>query len=189
MYDKKKVLELNFTGRKDISEEELKEYIYDLCNYEDLLDKRVNNAFRRNKLLYQTMSKEDLKQNIYLRLLKDMLFVLPFKDKLDKIKLLNSVITNEIRNSTRNLYRDTLLPLNDKMIINSPYIQNKSDIENIMLLFAEQSIEREIVEMLANGYTNESIIDMLDIGERTFYRYKKIIKDTLKKEGYKNENN
>lgn len=180
MYDKNNPFNYKFQAKDKINEAMLKQHIIDLCEYENILAKKITIYFSRNKFLYDLTTKEDVKQEIILYLLQKCLFTLPFMNKEEKMKSFNIIVNRRIIKVAQQHYKYSYIQLDENMLIDKDYNMYKNDIENILSIFANDKIEREIVELLVKGYNDNEIIKMLDIGRTTFYNYKKKIKKQLK---------
>lgn len=183
-YTKENVLDYKFGSNDNFNLEELRTYIIDFCEYDNMLDKRISNAFNRNKFLYNVVSKEDFKQDIILHLLENMTFKIPFMDKQGKLMLFNNVVTRKLGKLVHKCYKAFTIPLDDDFIVSSPDLESKATIEDIMCLFANESIEKKIIELYNQGFIDKEIIEKLDVSKMTFYKYKKKIKNTLMEKDY-----
>lgn len=179
LYNQENLLDFKFKNEDKFSLEDLKNYIIDFVNCNDILDKRITNTFNRNRFLFNLTTKEDFKQEIILHLLENTTFKLPFLDKEDKLKLFNAIVSRRLSKLIHRTYKTITMPVDENFIISTPEIDDKKDIENIMCLFAYESIERKMIDLFSKGYEEKDIIDMLEISRRTFYNYKKKIKQKL----------
>ena len=178
----------DYTGED--KEEKINEFIVKFCSYNDILGKRINKLFSMNSWLYSYYDKDDIKQEIIIALLEKSRKKFPYVVGENRLKYFNTLISSVICNLLRNKFEKAgALIFNDEMIFDTELIEHQDNsINEIFDLFVGEHLERELLKLYYEGYTNQEIMKILDIGHSKFDRIRNNIRKKLRKEGYMNEN-
>ena len=165
-----------------VSEEDkdkIKQYVYDLVNRNNWLTRKTNSTFNSRKWLYEYLSKDDLKQEFYVRIFNlSTIKNLMSRDDVSRIKYLNGIYSKNLCDLIKHNCKIRTMPLSCDLEIESNYLSDYySDVKDI---FIDDTIEKEVVELLEEGLTRDEIIEMLNISRRKFDEIKTRIKDKIK---------
>lgn len=165
------------------TEEEQKEYLLYLLEHNDFLKNRVTHAFSTKSWLNQYTSKEDIMQDVYLRVFKPsgMKGILS-KTGVDRIKYVNSVITNSIFKSIRKYIEPQCYLLTEELEINNYNALQQKECDELSELFMDETIERYVCQLLKNGMTDKEIKETLSITRSKLKDIKQTIKNTIELE-------
>lgn len=171
-------------------EERIKEFIANFCYNSEILDKRINKLFSMNKWLYNYYEKDDVKQEVILALLNKSLKKFPYIVGEERIRYFNTVVSSVLCNLLKeNLEKNGTLILTDKMMIDENHLDHEDNTLNeIFDLFVGEQLERQLLELYYEGYNDQEIIKVLDLGRRTFEKIRENVRDKLRERGYRNEN-
>lgn len=176
---------LDKTFDEPIDQEEFNQYILDFVSYKDLLDKRITNIFKLSPWLYNFTTKEDLKQDVMLAMFESINRKFPKLDGIGKVKYFNACVKNTLARHIKTLHNNVYPVLNDDLDSIPLFEEEIGTTDLIYDLFLNETLEYQLVRLIEDGYKDEDIIKMLDIGRRTFYRIKKRVRDKLKENGYR----
>lgn len=175
---------------KSDREEKIKEFIADFCYNTDFLDKRINKLFSMNKWLYSYYDKEDVKQEVIVSLLNKSLNKFPYIVGEDRVRYFNTVVSSVLCNLFKDKFdKNGTLILDDKMELDCNLMYHDDDsMQEIFDLFVNEQMERQLVELYYQGYSNKEIMQILDVGRSKFESIRENVRKRLRKEGYANEN-
>lgn len=164
------------------TEEELTEQQHKLvlafCEKDNLLDKRVSKVFSMNKWLYNVCEKDDLKQEILLKLFNKSSTKFPYITGEDRLKYFNSVVSNAIFEILKyKLDRNPVLVLTQDMMVDTSLGQVDNEVQEIFDLFVNEELERQLVELYYQGYSERQIREIMSIGRKKF----ESIRDNVRK--------
>lgn len=156
----------------DFNIEEIKQYMYDFSNDNNWLDRRTTNVFNAKKWLYEYVSRDDVKQEFYLKIFKNLSVIKEFmsRDKLGRIKYYNSTFTNNLYDIMKSNCKLRTIPLKD-MEIESNYEENNID------FVVGDTLKCEVYKCIKNGLTREETMKLLNIGKRKYYEIKEELKE------------
>lgn len=166
----------------------LYEFILELCNHNKLLDKRISTLFSMNSWLYKHTTKEDVRQEIIMRLMNGTLNKLPYIVGEERLKYLNTVISNVICLILKENFNivDTLLDKN--LVFNSIYnledTSKDETLNEIFDLFVGEHLERELLQLYYEGYNDKDMMEILSLGRHTFEKIRADIRQRLIENGY-----
>lgn len=165
------------------SEEEQKEYLLYLLNNNDFLKNRITHTFNTKPWLSQYTSKDDIIQDVYLRVFKPsgMKGILS-KTGVDRLKYINSVITNSIFKSIRKYIEPQCYLLTEELEINNYNALKQKECDELSELFMDETIERYVCQLLKDGMTDKEIKETLSITRTKLKEIKETIKTTIKLE-------
>ena len=170
-------------------EEKIKEFIVDFCNYDNILDKRVNKVFAMNPWLLSYYEKEDIKQEVIVALLEKSLKKFPYIVGENRLRYFNTVVSSILCNLLENKFEKAgALVLDENMMLDTALLEHTDNsINEIFDLFVGEQLERELLKLCYEGYNRNEIMDILGIGRSKFETTRNKIRNKLRKEGYKNE--
>lgn len=167
----------------DYTEDEQKEYLLYLLNNNDFLKNRIGHAFTTKPWLTQYTSKDDIMQDVYLRVFKPsgMKGILS-KKGVDRIKYINSVITNSIFKSIRKYIEPQCYLLTEELEVNNYNALKQKECDELSELFMDETIERYVCQLLKDGMTDKEIKEILSISRTKLKDIKHTIKTTIELE-------
>ena len=176
---------LERTFDEPIDRDEFNQYILDFISYENLLDKRITNIFKLSPWLYNFTTKEDLRQDVILNMFNAISGKFPTLDGVGKVKYFNACVKNTLAKHIRELQNNSY-PVLDDNLDSVPLFEEEVGTTNLIYdLFLNETLEYQLVKLIEEGYKDEDIVKMLDIGRMTFYRIKKRVREKLKENGYR----
>lgn len=176
---------LDKTFEEPINQEEFNNYIVQFVEYENLLDKRLTNIFKLSPWLYNFTTKEDLRQDVILNMFNSISGKFPTLDAVGKVKYFNACVKNTLAKHIKDLQSSVYPVLNDDLDSIPLFDDEVGATDMIYDLFLNETLEYQLVRLIEDGYKEEDIIKMLDVGRRTFYRIKKRVREKLKENGYR----
>lgn len=167
----------------------IQEFIIEFCNYNNILNKRINKLFSMNSWLYSYYDKEDIRQEVIIALLQKSTKKFPYIVGENRLRYFNTVVSSILCNLLENKFeRAGALILNKQMEFDTELIEHEDNsINEIFDLFVGEQLERELLRLYYEGYTQKEIMSILDIGHTKFERIRNNIRKKLRKEGYINE--
>ena len=167
----------------EYSEEEQKEYLLYLLNKNDFLKNRVNHTFSTKPWLSQYTSKDDIIQDVYLRVFKPsgMKGILT-KTGVDRLKYINSIITNSIFKSISKYIEPQCYLLTEELEVNNYNNINQQHCDELSELFMDETIERYVCQLLQDGMTDKEIKEKLSLTRTKLKDIKETIKTTIELE-------
>lgn len=158
--------------------DKIKTYLFQLSTLDNWIDKRTNFAFSRNRWLYDVLSKEDLKQEFYVKLFSTAsIKSIMSRDLLGRIKYMNSIFSTTLFNIISKNYGKPTYALNEEMVITKSEESNNEIENNINDLFLDETIENKVITLIKGGMSGKEIMEMLDLSRRNYDK----IKDTIKR--------
>lgn len=171
-------------------EEKIQEFIVKFCENCDLLNKRINRLFSTNSWLYSYYDKEDIKQEVILALLNKSTKKFPYIVGEDRMRYFNTVVSSVLCNLLKDKFLNVgTLVLNEDMEFDDNFIEfTENSLQDILDLFVNEQLERQLIILYYEGYSNKEIMDILDIGRSKFNTIREKVRKKLRKEGIYNEN-
>lgn len=170
--------------QEPIDRDDFNQYILDFVNYKDMLDKRLTNIFKLSPWLYNFTTKEDLRQDIIVAMLNSIDNKFPRLDGLGKIKYFNACVKNTLARHIKDLQSNAYPILNDNLDSISIFQEEQKSVDLIYDLFLNEQLEYNLLKLIEDGYKDREIMEILEIGRKKYYKIKKKIRETLRKNGY-----
>ena len=108
----------------------------------------------------------------------------PRLDGLGKIKYFNACVKNTLARHIKDLQSNAYPILNDNLDSISIFQEEQKSVDLIYDLFLNEQLEYNLLKLIEDGYKDREIMEILEIGRKKYYKIKKKIRETLRKNGY-----
>lgn len=176
------------SDKEEYTPEDIQHFILRLCDNDQLLDKRISSIFTSNSWLYKYTTKEDVRQDILVALLSSATNKLPYITGEDRMKYFNTVVSNIVCTILKDNYNVIDTALSRDFVCNSVYNmgdeENEKKVGEIFDLFVGEHLERQLLELYYEGYTDKEMKEILNLGRHSFEKIRSEIRKKLIDNGY-----